>query len=152
MPKISAGLVLYSVRQGQLHVLLVHPGGPFWAKKDFGAWSIPKGEAEPGEDLLQRAIQEVREETGFAVDGPFTPLAPAKQSGKIVHAWAVEFDADASTIVSNTFRLEWPPRSEKFSEFPEVDRAEWFDIEAARAKILPAQRVFLEQLSRHLCL
>jgi predicted NUDIX family NTP pyrophosphohydrolase len=146
MPKVSAGLLLYRRVDDQLQVLLVHPGGPFWAKKDAGAWSIPKGEAEPGEDLLRRALQEVREETGFEVDGPFRPLAPVKQSAKWVHGWAAEFDCDASAIVSNTFELEYPPRSGQFRKFPEVDKAEWFDLESATRKILPAQRPLLEQL------
>jgi len=146
MPKISAGLLLYRRAGNERQVLLVHPGGPFWAKKDLGAWSIPKGEVEPGEDLLQRALQEMREETGFTVDGPFTPLRPVKQSAKWVHAWAAEFDCDASAIVSNTFQIEYPPRSGKFKEFPEVERAEWFHLETAAEKILPAQRPLLRQL------
>jgi predicted NUDIX family NTP pyrophosphohydrolase len=146
MPKISAGLLLYRRADNALQVLLVHPGGPFWVKKDLGSWSIPKGEAEPGEDLLERALREVREETGFTVDGPFTPLTPVKQSAKWVHAWTAEFDCDASAIVSNTFEIEYPPRSGRFKEFPEVDKAEWFDLETAAEKILPSQRPLLEQL------
>jgi predicted NUDIX family NTP pyrophosphohydrolase len=150
VPKISAGLLLYRHRGSELQVLLVHPGGPFWAKKDLGSWSIPKGEAEADEDLLQRALHEVREETGFIVDGPFAPLPPAKQSAKVVHAWAAPFDADASTIVSNVFNIEYPPGSGKFKDFPEVDKAEWFDLVTATEKILPAQRPLLGALSRYL--
>ena len=150
VPKTSAGLLLYRRCNNELQVLLVHPGGPFWAKKDLGAWSIPKGEAEAGEDLLERALQEVREETGFEPEGPFIVLAPVKQSGKVVHAWATEFDGDATSIVSNTFAMEWPPRSGKVQEFPEVDRAEWFDLETAAGKILAAQRAFLQELAPRL--
>lgn len=146
MPKTSAGLVLYRRHDGELQVLLVHPGGPFWAKKDLGSWSIPKGEAESGEDLLERAVTEVREETGFEVAGPFIALAPVKQSNKWVHAWAAESDGDTSAIVSNTFTIEYPPRSGRMQEFPEVDRAEWFDLATAREKILPSQRPFVDQL------
>jgi predicted NUDIX family NTP pyrophosphohydrolase len=127
-------------------VLLVHPGGPFWAKRDLGSWSIPKGEAEPGEDLLQRALEELHEETGFTAAGPFMPLLPAKQSGKLVYAWAAVGDGDVDALVSNTFRIEYPPHSGRFQEFPEVDRAGWFDLVRARAKILPSQRTFLDQL------
>jgi predicted NUDIX family NTP pyrophosphohydrolase len=145
MPKVSAGLLLYRRCAGELQVLLVHPGGPFWAKKDLGAWSIPKGEAEQGEDLLAVARREVREETGFAVEGPFEPLSPVKQSAKIVHAWAAPYDGDANAIVSNTFRIEFPPRSGRFREVPEVDRAGWFDYEMAREKILQSQRPLLEE-------
>lgn len=146
MAKISAGLLLHRRRRGRLEVLLVHPGGPFWASKDLGAWSIPKGEAGPGEDLLERAIIELREETGFEVVGTFVPLTPVKQSGKVVHAWAVEGDGDVMALVSNTFRLEYPPRSGRFVDFPEVDRAGWFDLESARERILKAQRPLLDQL------
>jgi predicted NUDIX family NTP pyrophosphohydrolase len=149
MPKQSAGLLLYRVRQAVPEVLLVHPGGPFWAKKDAGAWSIPKGEAAPGEDLLARARQEFAEETGFTAAGEFRPLASIKQSsGKIVHAWAVEGDCDAAAIKSNTFDLEWPPRSGRIQAFPEVDRAQWFGFAAARDKINPAQRGLIDELER----
>lgn len=143
--KVSAGLLLYRRRGNEPQVLLVHPGGPFWAKKDAGAWSIPKGEAQPQDDLLTVALREVREETGFEVQGPFTPLAPVKQSGKIVHAWSAEYDADAQAIVSNTFRIEYPPRSGRFAEFPEVDRAEWCDRATALEKILPSQRPLIDE-------
>jgi predicted NUDIX family NTP pyrophosphohydrolase len=145
MPKVSAGLLLYRRRGKSVQILLVHPGGPFWAKKDMGAWSIPKGEALPGEDVLSVAVREVREETGFDVGGPFEPLSVVRQSGKIVHAWAAEFDGDANAIVSNTFSMEYPPRSGRFAEFPEVDRAEWFDRASAREKILPSQRPLIEE-------
>ena len=149
MAKQSAGLLLYRVRQGAPEVFLVHPGGPFWAKKDAGAWSIPKGEAAPGEDLLTRAQREFAEETGFTVAGEFRALAPVKQSGgKIVHAWAIEGDCDAAAIKSNSFDLEWPPRSGRMQAFPEVDRAQWFDLVVARDKINPAQRGLIDELER----
>jgi predicted NUDIX family NTP pyrophosphohydrolase len=149
MAKQSAGLLLYRIRQGAPEVFLVHPGGPFWAKKDAGVWSIPKGEAAPGEDLLARAQREFTEETGFAIAGEFRPLAPIRQSGgKIVHAWAVAGDCDAATITSNTFDLEWPPRSGRVQAFPEVDRARWFGLAAAREKINPAQRGLIDELER----
>jgi predicted NUDIX family NTP pyrophosphohydrolase len=150
MAKVSAGLLLYRRRQGRLEVLLVHPGGPFWAGKDRGAWSIPKGEVEPGEDLLTRARQELREETGLTAEGPFTPLALVKQLGKVVHAWAAEGEGDVSAITSNTFQIEYPPRSGRFRSFPEVDKARWFDLATAREKILNSQRDLLDQLERML--
>ena len=149
MAKQSAGLLLYRVRHAGPEVFLVHPGGPFWAKKDTGAWSIPKGEAAPGEDLLARARREFTEETGFVLSGEFRPLAPIRQAGgKIVHAWAVEGDCEAAAIKSNTFDLEWPPRSGRVQAFPEVDRAQWFDLATARAKINPAQRGLIDGLER----
>jgi predicted NUDIX family NTP pyrophosphohydrolase len=142
-------VLLYRFRQAAPEVFLVHPGGPFWAKKDAGAWSIPKGEAAPGEDLLTRAQREFAEETGFAASGEFRPLAPVKQSGgKIVHAWAVEGDCDAAAIKSNSFDLEWPPRSGRVQAFPEIDRAQWFGLAAAREKINPAQRGLIDELER----
>ena len=151
MAKQSAGVLLYRFRQAAPEVFLVHPGGPFWAKKDAGAWSIPKGEAAPGEDLLTRARQEFAEETGVAIAGEFRPLAPIKQSGgKLVHAWAVEGDCDAAAIKSNTFDLEWPPRSGRMQAFPEVDRAGWFALPLAREKINPGQRGLLDELERRL--
>jgi predicted NUDIX family NTP pyrophosphohydrolase len=143
----SAGMLLWRRRDGRLEVLLVHPGGPFWAKKDFGAWSIPKGEVEADEDPLLCARRELREETGLVAEGPFVPLAPVKQrSGKSVYAWAAEGDGDVTTIESNTFELEYPPRSGRIQRFPEVDRAGWFDLSTAREKLLPAQHALLDQL------
>jgi predicted NUDIX family NTP pyrophosphohydrolase len=144
--KTTAGLLLYR-RRGELEVFLVHPGGPFWAKKDLGAWSLPKGEISDGEELLHAARREFTEETGFAIDGEFRPLDPLKQSGgKVVHAWAIEGDCDPSQVRSNLFSLEWPPKSGKVLEFPEVDRAGWFTIPAARQRIIAAQSGFLDQL------
>jgi predicted NUDIX family NTP pyrophosphohydrolase len=149
MAKQSAGVLLYRFRNGAAEVFLVHPGGPFWAKKDAGAWSIPKGEAAPGEDLLARAQREFAEETGFAAGANFRALAPIRQSGgKIVHAWAVEGDCEAAAIKSNTFELEWPPRSGRVQVFPEVDRAGWFALPLAREKINPGQRGLLDELER----
>jgi predicted NUDIX family NTP pyrophosphohydrolase len=143
----SAGILLYRVRAGIVEVFLVHPGGPYWQKKDAGAWSIPKGELEVGDDALTTAQREFYEETGSQVTGKFVPLAPLKQpSGKLVHAWAVRGDIDASSITSNTFLMEWPPRSGTQQEFPEIDRGEWLAIAAAKEKILAGQRGFLDQL------
>jgi predicted NUDIX family NTP pyrophosphohydrolase len=145
--KISAGLLLYR-RRGELEVFLVHPGGPFWAKKDAAAWSLPKGEIAEGEDPLDTAKREFTEETGFPIDGEFRQLTPVKQAGgKIVQAWAIEADCDAAQIRSNLFSLEWPPKSGKTQQFPEVDRAAWFNIPAARQRINPAQSGFLDQLT-----
>ena len=125
----------------------MHPGGPFWAKKDIGTWSIPKGEFEENESPFNAAIREVEEELGFKPKGNFIPLTPVKQkSGKLVHAWAVECDFDVTKIRSNTFEMEWPPRSGKKMEFPEIDRAEWFDVENAKERILPAQVVLIEEV------
>ncbi len=144
--KISAGLLLYR-RRSEIEVFLVHPGGPFWAKKDAGAWSLPKGEIGEGEDPLQAAKREFTEETGFPIDGEFLPLQPVKQSGgKVVHAWAIEADCDPSRVRSNLFSMEWPPKSGKTQQFPEVDRAEWFTIPQARKRILVSQMGFIEQL------
>jgi predicted NUDIX family NTP pyrophosphohydrolase len=149
MPKISAGLLLYRRRRGILEVFLVHPGGPFWVKKDAGAWSIPKGEAAPGEDLLSAARREFQEETGLGIGGDFRALAPVRQpGGKRVHAWAVEADCDAGAIRSNSFEMEWPPRSGRRREFPEVDRAAWLDLPTARIKITIGQLGLLDQLER----
>jgi predicted NUDIX family NTP pyrophosphohydrolase len=139
LPKSSAGLLLY---RRPLEVFLVHPGGPFWANKDEGSWSIPKGEFEPGEDPLAAAQREFTEETGFTASGHFILLTPLKQkSGKIVHAWAVQFDCDPALVRSNTFVF-------KGREFPEIDRAGWFTLAEAKTKILPGQAGFLEQLQR----
>ena len=149
MAKKSAGLLLYRRSSTSFEVLLVHPGGPFWARKDIGAWSIPKGEYQPGEDSLDAAKREFEEETGISVDGTFSPLTPLKQpGGKLVEAWAIEGDLDTAAIRSNTFSIEWPPHSGKQQEFPEVDRAEWFTIEAAKEKILKGQAPFLAELQQ----
>ena len=149
MPKKSAGLLMYRRRSGMLEVFLVHPGGPFWSKKDAGAWSIPKGEYTAGEDPLEAAKREFQEETGFQASGEFVPLTPRKQpSGKIITAWAFEGDCDASAVKSNTFLMEWPPRSGRQQEFPEVDRADWFTIPVAREKIIKGQSGFLEELTQ----
>jgi predicted NUDIX family NTP pyrophosphohydrolase len=145
--KVSAGLLVYR-RHGKLEVFLVHPGGPFWSKKDTGAWSIPKGEVGHGEDPLQAARREFLEETGFTIDGEFRPLDPVKQAGgKIVYAWAVEADCDPADLRSNLFSMEWPPGSGKTREFPEVDRACWFTTWEARMRIIASQRGFLDQLT-----
>ena len=144
--KTSAGLLLYR-RCTELEVFLVHPGGPFWTRKDAGAWSIPKGEIEDGEDTLQAAKREFTEETGFTIAGEFRSLDPLKQpSGKIIFAWAIEADYDPGQIRSNLFSLEWPPKSGKIQQYPEVDRAAWFNISQARNKILSGQVGFIEQL------
>jgi predicted NUDIX family NTP pyrophosphohydrolase len=132
-----------------VEVLLVHPGGPFWAKKDLGAWSIPKGEHDDGEDGLACALREFREETGTELEaGELTDLGKIRQrAGKVVQAWAVEGDLDAAAVRSNAFTMEWPPRSGTMREFPEVDRAAWFDLEEARKRINPAQAEFLDRLA-----
>jgi predicted NUDIX family NTP pyrophosphohydrolase len=155
MPKLSAGILLYRSRQGAVEVLLVHPGGPFWAKKDLGAWSIPKGEYEPGQDPLAAALREFQEETGHEPpDDGLVELGTIRQrSGKVLTAWAAAGDLDPATVVSNRFTMEWPPRSGVQQEFPEIDRAGWFDPETARAKLLAAQAELvdrlLEALDRH---
>jgi predicted NUDIX family NTP pyrophosphohydrolase len=147
MAKQSAGLLVYRKRAGELQVLLVHPGGPFWRNKDAGAWSIPKGEFIEGEEPLAAAKREFLEELGALVNDIFAELKPIKQrSGKTVYAWAVEADLDVSHITSNTFKVELPRGSGKFQEFPEVDRAQWFDLETAREKVNEAQCGFLDQL------
>ncbi len=147
MAKKSAGLLMYRRRHGGLEVFLVHPGGPFWAKKDEGSWSIPKGEYSPGEEPLEVAKREFHEETGYQATGEFIPLTPRKQpSGKVISAWALEGDCDAASIKSNTFSMEWPPHSGKQQEFPEVDRAGWFTIPTAKGKILKGQVAFLDEL------
>jgi predicted NUDIX family NTP pyrophosphohydrolase len=151
MPKQSAGIVLYRKTGGQVEVFLVHPGGPFWMKKDDGAWSIPKGEFVEGENPLQAARREFQEETGFSVDGTFEELKPIKQpGGKMVYAWAAEGDVDSSAICSNQFSMEWPKGSGKTQSFPEVDRGGWFVLDAAKTKILKGQMGFLEQFERAL--
>jgi predicted NUDIX family NTP pyrophosphohydrolase len=148
MAKQSAGLLIYRRRKGGIEVLLVHPGGPFWQHQDLGVWSIPKGQFAAGEDPLAAARREFQEETGMEAAGNFMPLQPLKQpSGKTVHAWALEGDFDSTRLRSNTFPLEWPPHSGNWVQVPEVDRAEWFSLPAAREKILPGQRGFLEELA-----
>jgi predicted NUDIX family NTP pyrophosphohydrolase len=145
--KKSAGLLLFRETATGLEVLLVHPGGPFWAKKDDGSWSIPKGEFEEGEEPLAAAKREFEEEMGVPPSGEFLPLKPLKQpSGKLVFAWALRSDFDPSSLKSNTFSMEWPPKSGRQREFPEVDKAAWFDMETARRKILKGQAPFLDQL------
>ncbi|QDU29096.1 NUDIX domain protein [Anatilimnocola aggregata] len=147
MPKVSAGLLMYRVLNGRAQVLLAHPGGPYFRQKDEGAWTIPKGEADDGEDLLDTAQREFTEETGHKPTGPFVVLSPVKQKGgKVVHAWAFEGAFDPAQLVSNTFNLEWPPRSGQQVTFPEVDRAEWFDLTTAKWKINSAQVKLLEEL------
>ncbi len=145
----SAGLLVVRVRGGRLEVLLAHPGGPFWAKKDEGAWTIPKGELEPGEDALAAARREFEEETGTRPEGPFARLPPARQKGgKLVYAWACEGDLDPDAIRSNTFTIEWPPRSGQRREFPEIDRAGFFRLDEARRKLNPAQAPWLDEVER----
>ena len=145
--KTSAGLLLYKLTNQQLEVFLVHPGGPFWQRKDAGAWSVPKGEYNEGEDALTCARREFKEETGTDVDGEFIELKHIKQkSGKVVSAWAVEGDIDAASIQSNTTFIVWPPKTGKQLEIPEVDRGEWFIIDIAKEKINPKQMDFIDQL------
>lgn len=147
--KDSAGILLYRRVSGRLEVLLVHPGGPFWKNKDAGAWTIPKGEIAPGEDPLGCALRELTEETGLALGAPpAMPLPPIKQKGgKLVRAWAVEGDFDPAALASATFEMEWPPTSGRRAAFPEVDRAGWFDLDVARAKINAAQAALLDSLA-----
>jgi predicted NUDIX family NTP pyrophosphohydrolase len=147
MAKQSAGLLLYRRGGGEPEVFLVHPGGPFWAKKDAHAWSIPKGEFGAGEDPLSAARREFAEETGLPIDGAFLALPPVKQpGGKVVQAWAVEGDCDPGMVKSNSFTLEWPPRSGRMQVFPEVDRAAWFPLAVAREKIHKGQVAILDAL------
>lgn len=144
----SAGLLVYRQRDGTVEVLLVHPGGPFWQKRDDGAWSIPKGEVAENEVRVDVARREFQEELGInPPDGALTQLGEVRQAGgKVVHAWAVAGDTDVSRVRSNTFEIEWPPHSGKMRKFPEVDRAGWFDLTMARRKLLPAQREFVDRL------
>ena len=147
MPRTSAGVLLYRRKDNELQVFLVHPGGPFFAKKDEGAWSVPKGELDEGEDALAAARREFGEETGCKAEGDFIPLSPIIQkNGKTVLAWAVEGDCDADAIRSNTFALEWPPKSGRVRDFPEVDRAGWFTVDEAKKKINPAQAALMDDL------
>ena len=149
MPKESAGLLLFRRRAGEPEVFLVHPGGPFWAKKDEAAWSIPKGELSSGEEPLAAAKREFAEETGCMPGGAYRALGSYKQpGGKIVHAWALEADCDPAAIRSNTFTMEWPPRSGRKQEFPEIDRAAWFPLPVARKKIHKGQVWVLDALAR----
>jgi predicted NUDIX family NTP pyrophosphohydrolase len=151
MPRRSAGLLCFRRASGSLEVLLVHPGGPFWAGRDEGAWTIPKGEVLDGETPLEAAVREFREETGHAPDGTFVALDPVRQpGGKLVLAWAFEGDLDPSSISSNTFSIEWPPRSGRHRTYPEVDRAAWFPVSQARTKILSGQAALLDQLESRL--
>jgi predicted NUDIX family NTP pyrophosphohydrolase len=145
--KRSAGILAWRRRGGVLELFLAHPGGPFWKNKDDGAWSIPKGEIDPDEEPLSAAQREFEEETGFKIGGTFLPLDPVKiASGKVIEAWAVEHDLDAAAIISNSFEIEWPPRSGKRQAFPEVDRAAWFTAEEALRKINKGQAPLVRQL------
>lgn len=145
--KKSAGILIYKKVKDKLQVMLVHPGGPFWKNKDAGAWSIPKGEFNDNEEPLDAAKREFEEETGLTVSGKFLPLTPVKQkSGKLIYTWAVEEDIDVSSIKSNLFEMEWPPRSGKMKCFPEIDEACWFAVEEAKEKIIKGQFSFIEEL------
>jgi len=147
--KRSAGVLLFRRTGGEIEVLLAHPGGPYWKNKDDGAWSIPKGEYADNEDPLAAAKREFAEEIGLTPSGDFIPLGEIRQpGGKVVTAWAAEGDLDTTRVRSNTFSMPWPPRSGKLQEFPEVDRAEWFLLAAARRKILKGQAEFLDRLAR----
>ena len=151
MSKKSAGILLYRITKKNLEIFLAHPGGPFWKNKDAGAWSIPKGEFDDNEEPLHAAIREMKEETGLTLNGNFIELTPIKQkSGKLVYAWALEHDIDPSEIKSNEFEMEWPPRSGKKKSFPEIDRAEWFDLKKAKEKILDTQWPLVEELREKL--
>jgi predicted NUDIX family NTP pyrophosphohydrolase len=151
MSRKSAGLLLYRETAGLLEVLLVHPGGPFWARKDENAWSIPKGEIEGNEDPLEAAKREFEEETGFTAQGEPVPLEHLRQpGGKLVYAWAMRRDLDPAGFRSNTFTMEWPPKSGRKQEFPEIDKVEWFPLESARRKILKSQAGFLTRLEDRL--
>jgi predicted NUDIX family NTP pyrophosphohydrolase len=151
VPKRSAGLLIYRQRGRRLELLLVHPGGPFWARKDEGAWSIPKGEYDEGEDAFAVAKREFMEEVGVAVDGAFIDLGEVVQTGrKVVRAFALAGDVDVTRLASNTFEMEWPPKSGRRQSFPEVDRAEWFAPDDARRKILAGQRPLIDRLLERL--
>jgi predicted NUDIX family NTP pyrophosphohydrolase len=147
-PASSAGILLYRRSAHGIEVLLVHPGGPFWARRDLGSWSIPKGEFGPDEEPAAAARREFAEELGVELPGELHPLGEVKQkAGKRVVGFAVEMDIDASTVHSNSFEMEWPPRSGRTKSFPEIDRAEWFDLDTARQKIIPGQAPFLDRLA-----
>ena len=149
MPKRSAGILMFRKRQGDLEVFLVHPGGPFWVKKDLGAWTIPKGEYAEDEQPLSAALREFQEETGFPISGPFHELGTIRQaSGKLVSAWAVEGDCDPAKLVSNFCQIEWPPRSRRLLKVPEIDRGAWYSIAEARKRILITQTPLLDSLVR----
>jgi predicted NUDIX family NTP pyrophosphohydrolase len=149
MSKHSAGILLFRRTNVYPEVFLVHPGGPFWINKDKGAWSVPKGEFTGEEDPLAAAIREFKEETGLSVSGDFIELTPVKQKGsKIVHVFALEHDPDTSQLTSNTFTIEWPPKSGRMQQFPEVEKYAWFDLVTAREKINEAQGISLDELSR----
>ena len=149
MPKRSAGILVYKRSEGELRVFLVHPGGPFWLKKDRGAWSIPKGELSEDEKGLAAARREFREETGQAIAGDFIELTPFRQpSRKVIHAWAVEGEVDETRVASNEVEMEWPPRSGKMQRFPEVDAGRWFPLAEAKARIQSGQIPILDELAR----
>jgi predicted NUDIX family NTP pyrophosphohydrolase len=148
MPKRSAGLIMYRIRNSELQVFLVHRGGPYWAHKDLGSWTIPKGEHVDAEDPLDAAKREFQEETGFTAEGAFLELGEIKQAGgKVVTAWAFQGDCDPAELVSNLCEIEWPPRSQQRLEIPEVDRGEWFSIDQAQERILGSQRLLLDRLA-----
>lgn len=149
MPQLSAGILMHRIRSGAREVFLVHPGGPYWKNKDDGAWSIPKGRYDADEEPLAAAKREFEEETGIAVDGSFVALGQFKQpSGKLITAFALEGDCDATSIRSNDFPMEWPPRSGRMQAFPEVDRAAWFSLEEARVKMAKGQRPILDAFTK----
>jgi predicted NUDIX family NTP pyrophosphohydrolase len=151
MANESAGILLYRIKNKHLQLFLVHPGGPFWAKKDQGAWSIPKGEFSDEEKALVAARREFEEETGVMISGNFIELSPIKQkSGKIIYAWAVEGDIDPSAIVSNLFTVEWPPKTGRMQQFPEVDKGDWFEEDEAKEKINPGQIALIDELKKKL--
>jgi predicted NUDIX family NTP pyrophosphohydrolase len=149
MNKKSAGILAFRRRDGGMEIFLMHPGGPFWKNKDAGAWSIPKGEIDETESEIDAAKREFEEETGTKVNEGLIPLQPIRQkNGKLVIAWAVEQDIDAAGITCNLFEMEWPPRSGKFQQFPEMDRADWFSVTTAKEKIIPAQAALIDQLEK----
>jgi predicted NUDIX family NTP pyrophosphohydrolase len=151
VPVVSAGILLHRTTARGIEVLLVHPGGPFWQRKDTGAWTIPKGEVHPGEDLLDAARREFREETGWPAEGEAVLLGQVRlASRKVIHAWAIEGDFDPTRLQSNTFEMEWPPRSGVRQAFPEADKAAWFSLDEARHRIIAAQAPFLDALVLHL--